>query len=267
MVSPPPPPTDDPVALGRVPPPGWRPPPRAPVTAAARQAFVLARLAARALREVPRERSGSASGFEVYRQLCHRGLAELGVSLEVLGAERVPAEGGIVLMWNQESHLDHLALPAALPRPVLSLYNNAVARTPLYGEYLRRRGHFHVDRKDEAQWRASLGRAAEAAREGACIIVSPEGTRSWDGRLLPMKRGAFLLARMAQRPIVCVTVVGGHERLPRSVFTVRPGRMKVVFAEPIVVEGDAEALETTVAQTFRETKAAHVADVAAARGW
>ena len=51
----------------------------------------------------------------------------LGIRLEVRHRERVPAQGGLVLMWNQESHLDHLVLPIAVPRPFFSLYNNAVA--------------------------------------------------------------------------------------------------------------------------------------------
>lgn len=255
-----PPRIDDPIALGRVAPPGWRAPERVSLWAAGRQVWVLARLAARRLREA-RSHDGSSAEFEAHRAFCRRALQELGVSLDVIGAERVPVAGGFVFMWNQESHLDHLVLPAALPRPVLTLYNNAVARVPFYGSGLRRRGHFHVNRNDEAQWRASVANAAKAAQAGACIIVSPEGTRSWDGELLPMKRGAFMLARQAQRPIVCVTVVGGHERLPRTAFTVRPGRMMVVFGDPIVVTGEAEDLEATVAATFRATKAKHLGDV------
>jgi 1-acyl-sn-glycerol-3-phosphate acyltransferase len=162
-------------------------------------------------------------------------------------------------MWNQTSHLDHLALAAAMPRTFHTLYNNAVAKTPLYGSYLRRSGHFHVDRGDEAQWRRSVAEAARRVREGACVLVSPEGTRSWDGRLLPMKRGAFLLALAAGRPIVCVTVAGGVARLPRGAAAVRPGLMKIDFSAPIAVRDDSpeegERLKRAVAGTFEATLA------------
>jgi len=258
-----PPRIDDPVALGRVPPPGWRAPPRAGLSATCRQAWTLARLSVPLLRAARRD--AQSAGIAERQAFCRAALEELGISLDVLGTERVPREGGLVLMWNQESHLDHLVLPAVLPRPVLTLYNNAVARTPLYGSYLRRHGHFHVNRNDEAQWRTSIGDAARAAQAGACLLVSPEGTRSWDGQLLPMKRGAFLLARMAQCPLVCITLVGGHERLPRAAFTVRPGRIKAVFGEPIAVEGDAPELEATVAEMFRVTKAEHLEEVVGGR--
>ena len=110
-------------------------------------------------------------------------------------------------------------------------------------------GHFWVDRTDETQWRAQVAQAAARVRDGACILVSPEGTRSWDGRLLPMKRGAFLLARESGRPIVCMTVIGAGDRLPRGSLAVRPGPVRVVFSEPIP-STDAPDLERRVAATF-----------------
>jgi 1-acyl-sn-glycerol-3-phosphate acyltransferase len=181
-------------------------------------------------------------------------LDHLGIRLEVEGAARVPREGGVVLMWNQESHLDHLVLPPAIPRPFFSLFNNAVARVPFYGALLRASGHVHVDRHDEAQWRPAILRAAERVARGECLLVSPEGTRSVDGQLLPMKRGAFLLAAASTRPIVCVTVVGGHRLMPRGSAVARAGTIRVVFSEPLPHDADETALADRVAATFEATK-------------
>lgn len=195
-------------------------------------------------------------GSKSIRTAFGRTLRRAGVTLEVLHAERVPSEGGLVLMWNQESHLDHLVLGAAIPRPFLSLYNNEVARVPFYGAQMKRTGHIHVDRTSEAQWRASVSQAAARAQQGACILVSPEGTRSWDGELLPMKRGAFLLAAAAAQPLICVTVIGGHDRMPRGSVVVRRGLIRVVFSEPIPTAGElADRLAPRVAETFRTSKA------------
>src|SRR5262249_29426639 len=143
-----------------------------------------------------------------------------------------------------------------IPRPFLSLYNNEVARVPFYGAHMRRAGHRHVDRTKEEQWRASVTRAAERARKGACVLVSPEGARSWGGDLLPMKRGAFILVEAADKPVVCMTVIGGHERMPQGSPFVRRGPIRAVFSEPIPAAGEtAKHLQEVVATTFRETKA------------
>ena len=188
----------------------------------------------------------------------------LGVVIEVREAQRVPEEGGLVFMWNQESHLDHLVLASAIPRPFFSLFNNEVARVPFYGSHMEASGHVHVDRKDELQWREGVARAASRVAAGECVLVSPEGTRSWDGQLLPMKRGAFMLAMLSRRPIVCMTVVGGHARMPRGSAVVRPGPIRVVFSDPIAVrEGDPEDVEARsslmarVAATFEAAKMLH----------
>jgi 1-acyl-sn-glycerol-3-phosphate acyltransferase len=215
-----------------------------------------ARLAVHRLVAAPS--TGTPEGLETIRASFRRTLRRFGVELEVLHAERVPASGGLLFMWNQESHLDHLVLAAAIPRPFLSLYNNAVARVPFYGAHMRATGHFHVDRSDEAQWRASIARSAAFIRDGGCVLVSPEGTRSRHGVLLPMKRGAFLLASAAARPLGCLTVVGGQMRQPRGPAVVRPGPLRVGFSEPIPTADRSTAdvsLEEAVASTFERDKA------------
>jgi 1-acyl-sn-glycerol-3-phosphate acyltransferase len=198
--------------------------------------------------------STTEEGLALIRRVFAGTLRRLGVQLEVAGTENVPREGGVVFMWNQESHLDHLALPCAVPRPFFSLYNNEVARFPWYGARLRATGHMHVDRNDEAQWRPAIARAAERVRAGECVLVSPEGTRSADGRLLPMKRGAMLLAVEAERPIVCVTVLGAHERMPRGSPIVRAGPMRIVFSEPLACARDGASIAAAVVRTFEEHK-------------
>jgi 1-acyl-sn-glycerol-3-phosphate acyltransferase len=183
-------------------------------------------------------------------------LEQVRVTVDVTGTERVPATGGLVFMWNQTSHLDHLILPLAIPRPFVTTYNNAVRRVPIYGAYLAATGHYWLDRTDEAQWRAQIDRAAAAIRAGACVLVSPEGTRSPDGALLPMKRGAFLLARTAARPIVCVTVSGARACMARGDVVIKPGAIAIELSAPIEGEPLEERVVATFTAALRATSAA-----------
>lgn len=204
--------------------------------------------------------STTDEGLAVIRARYLRVLARLGITLEVLHTERVPRQGGLVLMTNQESHLEHLVI-TALPRPFLAFYNNEVARIPLYGPHIKRSGHIHIDRTNEAQWRRCLTEAAERARQGAVLLLSPEGTRSWDGKLLPLKRGGFILAAASERPIVCIAMIGSHQRLPRGSWIVRGGRFRIVFSEPIATIGRSEEeLRAEVARVLTELKERHRLD-------
>jgi len=213
----------------------------------------LARLAVHDLVEAPS--TTTEEGLHATASSFRRTLARLGLELEVLHAERVPREGGLVLMWNQESHLDHLVLASAIPRAFFSLMNNELAATPIYGAHMRKTGHVHVDRTNESQWRPQVAGAAERVAKGECVLISPEGTRSWDGRLLPMKRGAFILAAASGRPIVCVTVIGGHARMPRGSAVVRAGKLRVVFSD--CIENDGGDLVEQVTETFTALKASY----------
>ena len=196
----------------------------------------------------------SEEGLANARRAFGRALRHFGVELSVHRIEALPRDTGLVLMWNQESHLDHLSLATAIPRPFFSLYNHAIARFPVDGGHMRATGHVHVDRNDEAQWRPAIAAAARRVHDGEVVLVSPEGTRSWDTRLLPMKRGAMALAIESRRPTVCVTVIGGHARLPRGSPIVRAGKLRVVFSDPIPSSDDPDQLALAVEQTFSTLK-------------
>src|SRR2546423_1707687 len=60
--------------------------------------------------------TATEEGLRSIRASFRRTLQKAGIDLEVRKEENVPAQGGLVLMWNQESHLDHLVLAAAIPR-------------------------------------------------------------------------------------------------------------------------------------------------------
>lgn len=248
-------------AYGTLPPEGWRPPalpgPARTLHGAARTALGAAALGGQLVAWRGGGGRPEQEAYDALRRVAWRTLRVLGIRLEVLGE---PPGHGVVLMWNQESHLDHLLLPAAIPRPVRTLYNVELGRFPVYGEYLRRTGNYLVDRFDEAQWRASIARAASDVASGrVTLLLSPEGTRSWDGELLSMKRGGFLIAVRAQAPIVPIVLVGGHRRLPRTSALVRPGAARAVFARPIPTAGatddDIPALMDAVRRSFSEAKA------------
>ena len=67
----------------------------------------------------------------------------------------------------------------------------------------------------------------------------------------------MLLATESTRPTVCVTVIGGHARLPRGSAVVRRGPLRVVFSDPIEACNDPERLALKVAETFTRLKENH----------
>ena len=90
-------------------------------------------------------------------------------------------------------------------------------------------------------------------------MVFAEGTRSPDGRLLPFKKGGFILAIQAGVPVVPVAILGGHELLPKGSLRPRRGTMRIAFGEPIDTSGYSMETRDSLIEVARERIAALLA--------
>jgi 1-acyl-sn-glycerol-3-phosphate acyltransferase len=90
-----------------------------------------------------------------------------------------------------------------------------------------------VDRGNREAGIAAVREASAVLRQGISMTIFVEGKRSWDGKLLPFKKGPFYLAMECDVPVVPVTVVGTHYVMPKGRFAVKPGTVKLIFHPPI----------------------------------
>jgi 1-acyl-sn-glycerol-3-phosphate acyltransferase len=111
-----------------------------------------------------------------------------------------------------------------------------VFRIPVLGLGMRFSGYVPLDREGAGAGRRSIARAVQLIKEkGYSFLIYPEGTRSFDGKLLPFRRGGFFLALESGAPIVPVSVKGTYELMPRGQRFVRKGPVQITFHEPIAV--------------------------------
>ncbi len=163
----------------------------------------------------------------------------LEVDLHVTGAERVPPGRAYVYTSNHQSHLDIPMLYASLPSPTLRmLAKKELFEIPVWGRALRAAEFVEVDRKNHARAIQSITRAADLIRDGVSVWLAAEGTRSFDGKIGPLKKGGFHLATATQTPIVPVAIRGTIGILPRGTKAMQKGkRVDVTIGAPIPVEG------------------------------
>jgi 1-acyl-sn-glycerol-3-phosphate acyltransferase len=81
--------------------------------------------------------------------------------------------------------------------------------------------------------KAVISRMVDHLRAGKAALIFPEGTRSRDGRLQRARRGVPMLALAARVPVVPVFVAGTRRAMPPGAVLPRPGRITIVFGEPI----------------------------------
>jgi long-chain acyl-CoA synthetase len=172
----------------------------------------------------------------------------LGWSLEVEGLEHLPKEGPYILCPNHQSHLDSPVVCSLLPATHRSRIC-LVAKKELVANRLSLAvgaalGALPIDREADPH---EMLRACEAAlHSGRIVLMHPEGSRTRDGRPLPVRRGAYVLARRTGVPLVPARIEGtfevfaSHMVLPRSIDWKRGKRyrLKVTFGKPLDATAD-----------------------------
>ena len=155
--------------------------------------------------------------------------------LDVSGAERVPAHGGVVVVANHLSALDPFVLGVAVPRDLRYLAKEELWRRRGVGWAMNRLGGFPVGRGRGD--RDALARAVELLRDGHAVGVFPQGAVRTDG---PWLRGAARMALGAGAPIVPVRLFD----VDRALAGRRVGfpRLRVAIGEPISVAAGATSI-------------------------
>jgi len=156
------------------------------------------------------------------------------VRVTVSNLETARRQGPCVFMANHASFFDHFALAAYLPGMHRGMEAGEHFSWPIWGTFLRKTGFVAVDRSSAAASMRSMKlAAAKITDEGASMLILPEGTRSRDGKLLPFNRLPFSVPRTARCPLVPVGLKGPFRIKNKNSWLLRPGRIEMIFGEPI----------------------------------
>jgi 1-acyl-sn-glycerol-3-phosphate acyltransferase len=149
--------------------------------------------------------------------------------IDVDELKKVPHSGPAILTGN---HINFLEAPVILPHlnnpNVTGLAKRETWNNPLFHFLFNQWGAIPIDRGmvDREAFRLSV----EALKQGKILAVSPEGTRSKDGRLLRGKPGIVALAMRSNAPLIPICFYGyenfwsNFKRLRRSDFHIAVGK-------------------------------------------
>lgn len=136
------------------------------------------------------------------------------------GVERMPAQGGVVVVSNHISIVDPIGMARFIHdsgRNPRFLAKASLFEKPVIGWVLGGAGQIpvHRDSRDAAK---AFTAAVDAVKSGECVIIYPEGTTGRDPQLWPMesRTGAARIALLTDAPVIPVAQWGAHELLPRG---------------------------------------------------
>ncbi len=190
---------------------------------------------------------------------CRMAVWLAGIRLEIRGREKIPVGRAVVFMPNHQSMCDPPAMMSILP-PVLVLLKRTLFHIPMLGPAMRMHGFVPIDREHRERAMQAVEEAAARLRAGHSFLVYPEGTRSPDGRLLPFKRGAFVMAMKAQAPVVPVSVSGAYKIMRKGSMSLRPGTVRITFHDPVPTEGYEGDARSIVMEKVRAAVVAGLAE-------
>ncbi|PIP37664.1 MAG: 1-acyl-sn-glycerol-3-phosphate acyltransferase [Desulfobacterales bacterium CG23_combo_of_CG06-09_8_20_14_all_52_9] len=155
------------------------------------------------------------------------------IRVQVEGFSNIDPNKSYIFMANHQSNFDIPVLLAHLKVQFRWLAKAELFKIPVFGRAMRKAGYISIDRSDRKSAFLSLKRAAQTIRDGASVLIFPEGTRSRDGRISPFKKGGFVLATEAGVPIVPVILFGTWSIMSKEGLTIRPGSVVLQVLPPV----------------------------------
>lgn len=134
-----------------------------------------------------------------------------GCRMSVLGKEHLDPDRPALYVVNHTSIIDLFVGMALMPYGCVGIAKMEIVYYPFMGQVYLLSGHLRIDRSSRGAAVASMQSLGQLVRRGRLsILMSPEGTMSRDGRLLPFKKGFVHLAMQTVLPVVPIMIHGAH---------------------------------------------------------
>jgi 1-acyl-sn-glycerol-3-phosphate acyltransferase len=164
-------------------------------------------------------------------QRAARLLLAIGADVQVIGAERVPSDGALIVAGNHLSYVDALLKPSVMPRLDLNLLVwHEIERRPFF--------HFFANLIGRAIYIAptpsavfAMRQAVAKLRAGQVVMIAPEGGVSPTSTLQRAQPGIGYLAATTGAPVLPMASVG-QEVLFANARRLRRTTIRIEFGEP-----------------------------------
>ncbi len=161
------------------------------------------------------------------------GVQLTGVKVQTIGLDKLDPARTYIFMSNHVSNLDPPITIPLIPRRSSVMVKRELFNVPILGRAMRMGSLVPVDRGNRDAGIESVRVAKQVVQQGLNMTIYVEGKRSFDGKLLPFKKGPFYLAMECGVPVVPVTITGTQYVMPKARFAIKPGVVTVIFHPPI----------------------------------
>lgn len=157
----------------------------------------------------------------------------------VEGKENLKEGQSYVFVANHQGAFDIFLIFGFLGRDIRWMMKHELGNIPIFGTACRKSKQILVDNRSVSRVKKCYQEAREILKGGTSLTVFPEGARTWDGKMRPFKKGAFMLADELQLPVVPMTINGSFTVKPRfkDMFFCYWSPLKLTIHAPIEPQG------------------------------
>lgn len=167
--------------------------------------------------------------FKVFLKLNNR--------LKIVGEKNVPKKGPIIIAPNHQSFLDGGIVAAGLSSKILKnsyfFATEEHVKHPLVKSLAKRN---NVIVMEKSNLKNSILKLSEVLKKGKNVIIFPEGSRSYDGEMVPFKKTFAILSKELDVPVVPVCIRGAYDVLPRGSRWIKSKKIEVEYLPPLMPE-------------------------------
>ncbi len=208
---------------------------------------------------------GSRRIEAISRLYCRGQIWLTGSSYKAVVHPDVDPATSFLFAQNHTNIFDHVVLYPATPHFKQGLELAEHFKIPVYGWFMKARGTIPVKKGSAGQTPEILAHMRSEIAKNGSILAFPEGHRTLDGCIRPLRKGVFFIARDLGLPVVPVTVCGMWAVQRKGDWRIHPGWTVTVFCdEPIPTEGlkdaDIPALAAQVQQVMEGRVSAWAAE-------
>lgn len=155
------------------------------------------------------------------------------VRIKVKGRENIDKNTSYIFVANHQGAFDIWSIYGYLNHNFKWLMKKELESIFMVGWACKRAKHIFVDDSNISSIKQTIEEAENTLKDGMSLVIFPEGARTWDGKMIPFKRGAFMLAAEFRLPVVPITIDGSFKAMPRNTYCITPTTITLTIHKPI----------------------------------
>lgn len=172
--------------------------------------------------------------------------------IKINNNKQVKTNQSYIFVANHQGAFDIFLIYGFLGRNFKWMMKKSLRTIPFVGKACQSAGHIFVDKSGPKKIQETIEHARHTLIDGTSLVVFPEGSRTYTGKMRPFKKGAFQLADELQLPIVPLTIDGSFEILPRTSKFIKRHRMTLTMHAPIYPQGQgSEDIKETMEKAYQ----------------